>query len=354
MTENNTWSVSVGRWMGIPVRAHLFLLLSLAAIIGIELTLSGSTVQVGVGTGIVTVLILMFSILIHEMGHIFTVTNLGGHVNNVLLMPWGGNSNYTLPPTSQSRGAVFLAGPFVNGAIFAFGAAMLVQSQNAELTQLTNPFRPQEFEFSQSQISFLKIATWVNFQLMLFNLIPCFPFDGAKIVRSLVNSLNSDLPKLRVESAIMVMGHAVGFTTIGLAMLVRDYSPGPFPFAWVFMMLGGITLLFAAKYSFVEETKSSESDWEDPAEMNYESFYDDSSRFDFSGEHENSAYSQWLTEKQQERLHEELQREQEEDRQADEILKKLHGDGLSSLTEEERSILDRVSARIRRRRQQGV
>ena len=79
-----------------------------------------------------------------------------------------------------------------------------------------------------------------------------------------------------------------------------------------------------------------------------------SSIFDFSDETENSAYSQWLTEKRDERREDQQQVEAEEDRHADEILKKLHGGSLSSLTEEERSILDRVSARIRRRRQQGV
>ncbi len=74
----------------------------------------------------------------------------------------------------------------------------------------------------------------------------------------------------------------------------------------------------------------------------------------FRADHENTAYSQWLTEKQQTRLEEELRREEEEDRLADEILKKLHGDGLASLSDEERNILNRVSARLRRQRQQGV
>ena len=53
-------------------------------------------------------------------------------------------------------------------------------------------------------------------------------------------------------------------------------------------------------------------------------------------------------------LQQELQREEEEDRQADEILKKLHNGGLASLSDDERNILNRVSARLRRQRQQGV
>ncbi len=356
MNETFCWSANAGRWMGIPVRIHLFLILFLTAVIGVELTMSGSSSQVGVGTGIVTVLILMGSILIHELAHVFAIANLGGHVNNIVLMPWGGNSDFDLPVAGQARVTVHLAGPFVNTCIFGLGAIMLVQSANAEFFQLINPFRPAEFDTGEWQASLVKIVTWVNFQLAIVNLIPCFPFDGAAIVRSLINSLNVDLPKLRVESAIMVMGHAVAFTMIGLSWLVRDYSPGPIQPAWLLMLLGGIVLLFAARYSYGEETKITDADWDDAADMDYDSFYDDASFFDFpsESEHENSAYSQWLQEKKESRLQDELRAEEEEDRRADEILRKLHDGGLSSLTKEERSILDRVSARIRRNRQQGV
>jgi Zn-dependent protease len=354
MTDNFSWSANAGRWMGIPVRVHLFLILFVTAIFGIELSLSSSTTQIGVGTGIVTVAIIFVSILIHELAHIFAISNLGGHVNNVVLMPWGGNSDFVVPESKQAQAAIFSAGPFVNAAIFALGATLLLQAGAADWTQLTNPFRPNQFEIGQWHVSLIKIVTWTNFQLLLVNLIPCFPFDGAPVVRSLVSAMNPDLPKMRLESAIMVMGHAVAFTLIGLAWLVRDYSPGPIQPAWLFMLLGGITLLFAARLSFHNETQVNDSAWDDLGESEYDSFYEDSPFFDFPSDHENTAYSQWLTEKQQTRLQEELRREEEEDRQADEILKKLHGDGLASLSEEERNILNRVSARLRRQRQQGV
>lgn len=229
-----------------------------------------------------------------------------------------------------------------------------MQAGNADISQLINPFQPNQFEIGQWQISLVKIVAWTNFQLLLVNLIPCFPFDGAAIVKALVSSMNPDLPKLRLESAIMVMGHAVAFTLIGLSWLVRDYNSGPIQPAWLIMLVGGITLLFAARLSFHNETQISDSEWDDMADADYESIFEENPLFDFPTDHENTAYSQWLTEKQQTRLQEELQREEEEDRLADEILKKLHGDGLSSLSEEERNILNRVSARLRRQRQQGV
>jgi hypothetical protein len=356
MTENFGWSASIGRWLGIPVRVHLLLLLFVSAIIGIEMTFNGQTHVVGIGTGIVTVCLLLASIAIHELAHLFAIANLGGHVNTVVLMPWGGNSDYILPRSSRVRGAIFGAGPFVNGIIFALGATLLMRSGDATFTQLTNPFRPYEFVASNWEISIVQITTWLNFQLMLINLIPCYPFDGASLVRALIGSLNVDLPKSRSESAIMVLGHAVAFTMIGLSLMLQDYHPGPFDSAWILLTLCGITLIFAARYSYLIETAVENDEWNDGPIMGYDSEFAEpmQTTFDFSSGNGDSVYSQWLNEKQDERIQAESAREEDEDRRADEILKKLHYGGISSLSTEERMILDRVSARIRRRREQGV
>lgn len=355
MTESFSWSANAGRWMGIPVRVHMFLLLFIAAIVAVELNLNSNATRVGVGTSVVTIVALLVSIAIHELAHLFTIANLGGHVNRVVLMPWGGNSDLVLPTNSRVKNVIYLAGPFVNGVIFLMGATLLVQNGHSDLSALMNPFKPFGFDLFEWQVSIAKIVTWVNFQLLVVNLIPCFPFDGANLVRSTITGLNYGLPKARIESAVMVLGHAVAFTMIGLSLLLRDYHFGPVDYAWTSLLLGGIVLVFAARYSFDEQTKITVEDWEDEPDSEYESFFDDSNQsgFDFSME-QDSVYSQWLVEKQEERLQLELQREEEEDRLADDILKKLHGDGISSLSPEERLLLDRVSARIRRRRQQGV
>ena len=95
-----------------------------------------------------------------------------------------------------------------------------------------------------------------------------------------------------------------------------------------------------------------EDHWDEADEVEYDALYGDSNFFDFADEEH--TYSQWLTEKQEEREREEREIETREAKVADEILKKLHRDGIESLSEEEKGILNRVSARIRRRRQQGV
>jgi Zn-dependent protease len=354
MSDNFSWSTNVGRWMGIPIRVHLLLLLLIAVVFGAEWNAGSGNVNFLTGTAMVTVLVLLASIVLHEWAHVFATSSLGGHANSLVLQPWGGNSDLVLPPSGYARAVVYLAGPFVNCIVFLFGTALLVQSEHSTLVQLINPFEPHWLNTSQWQVSITEIVTWVNFQLMLINLIPCYPFDGAGVVRSLIATMNVDLPKFRVESAIRLIGNAVAFTLIGMAWVFRNYEAGPIQPTWLLFLLIGITLLYSAKHSFRLETELPDADWDDAEDMDYDSMYNESSFFDFADDSENDAYSQWLQEKQEQRRETEARKEEEEDRRADEILKKLHGDSLSSLTEEERLILQRVSARIRRRRQQGV
>lgn len=354
MSDNFTWSTNFGRWKGIPVRVHLLLFLLIATAFGMEWNGSSGNTNLFIGTAMVTVLVLIASIVLHEAAHVFALHNLGGHVNSVVLMPWGGNSEFILPPTGQARAIVYLAGPFVNGVVFLFGTALLVQSDHSTLANLINPFDPHRFDPSKWRFSFTEIVTWVNFQLMLINLIPCFPFDGAGVVRSWIAAMNFDLPKLRVESAIKLIGNAVAFAFFGLAWFIGDLPHGPIHPTWIVFLLLAITLLFSSNYSMHVETREEEGEWDDIEDMDYDSVYSESSFFDFSNDTENTAYSQWLQEKQEARREIETRKDEEEDLRADEILKKLHNGGIKSLTDEERSILDRVSARLRRRRETGV
>ncbi|MFT5302003.1 MAG: Zn-dependent protease [Mariniblastus sp.] len=357
MANNFSWSMSIGRCGGTPVRVHLLLFLFVATIFG------SSSLTDPYLTALVTTIVLLVSIVAHEFAHVFALRNLGGHVDTLVLLPWGGNSRFVMPETSRSKAIVHLAGPFVNGAIFLFCTALLIRPDSSGLWwdqcwKLIAPLGPHSIEGGGEFVSFIKIVAWVNFQLLIVNLIPCFPFDGAGAVRAWIGSLNADLPKYRVESAIKLIGDASAFVFVGLAWFVKDTDAGPVEPTWLLFLIVGITLLFASRYSMNRELEAHELDWDDVGDMDYGSLHDEPSFLDFSDSNEESAYSQWLQEKQEARREVEMQvdlvQDEDEDQQADEILKKLHLGGISAITHEERTILDRVSARIRRRRQQGV
>ncbi len=342
MTDSFYWSASAGRWVGVPVRVHILLFLFLALIFGIEWNYASS--RHVVGTALVTSIVLVFSLVLHELAHIFALTNLGGHVNSIVLTPWGGNSDFELPATSRDRVIVHLAGPFVNGIVAALGSILLLQSNEASLFQLFNSFGPFSFDITPSwEFSLVKIVTWVNIQLLIVNLLPCFPFDFVNVFREMVRWINPTAPRVKTETSIMVIGHAVAFTMIGFAWLFRNIDAGPIRPVWLILLVSGITLLFSTRYAFYCATAHADEDWDNLDDLSYESLYGEASFFEFP-EDQSSGYSQWLSEKQEARKREEARIEKEEDRRADEILKRLHLGGIDSISEEDRQILNRVSA----------
>ena len=348
MSDKISWSASVGRWMGIPVRIHVLLFLFIALVFAIQTNFTDRHLM---GTAIVTSLCLVFCIIIHELAHVFALTNLGGLVNNIVLTPWGGSSDFSLPEDSKGQLAVHLAGPFFNGCLFALGATLLLQTDNATLKELTNPFHPIAFKMGQE--SLIKIFTWINFQLMIINLIPCFPFDGAGTMRTIVNRITSEASFVRRESTLLVIGQATGLTMILLAWLLIGYDRDPIRPVWFLFLSIGIALMFAARYSYNQQMAIADELWDETDELEYDSIYSDNSFFELQDD-DQSTYSQWLIEKQEERERMEREHEQREELRADDILKKLHRDGIESLTEEEKGILNRVSARLRQRRQSEV
>lgn len=359
LESSYSWSTGIGRWMGLNIRIHAALVIVSVLAIAIEINSGRMGLNILPGTAIATVFIAWISILLHEFTHIFVLNSLGGRTTEVTLMPWGGGTEIVpegTPPAN--RAIIYLGGPTFNLTMFLMGGFLLTQTGHASWGELMNLFRPIEFEFENAQISIIKIAAWINFQLGILNLIPCYPFDGGQLIRALATSIAMDSSKIRVESTIMLIGTAVGLTSIGFSFFVWEQGLGPGGSGWIFLLVGGIMLLYFARHSFYQELSSPET-WGENNSVdqlvqitNEESLY---SNFDFTDDSENAIYSQWLKEKQEERLQELAREEEEEDRLADAILAKLHDSGIVSLTKDERELLDRVSARIRkRRRQQGV
>lgn len=355
MANLHSWSMGAGRWLGVPVRIHILLILFVVALFGAEWNYQISNTSIFAGTAIVTTLVLITSLLLHETAHIFASTNLGGRIDSITLLPWGGNNDTLVPMRAHARAIVFLAGPFANFVIFLLGTTLLVQTDHSSIANLINPLAPHRFNPSEWQISLTEIVIWVNFQLAFINLLPCYPLDGVEIVRAWISSFNPGASKFRVESAIRLIGNAVAFAFIGFAWFFRDIQTGPIQPTWLLFLLTGITLLFSSNNAMQLALRKTPETTPPPHQTKgNENLNAVESFLEFPANEDDSAYSQWLSEKQEARQENEFRKEQEEDEKADQILEKLHYGGIASLNEEEKLILDRVSERIRRRRQQGV
>lgn len=359
MKEVQSWSLGIGRWGNVSLRVHMLVMLAVIIVFGAEWNVGATNINFFSGTAAVTVMALLAALVAHQAANAFGVSCMGAEVREIEFMPWGGNCVSDLDNSDPLAPLAHAAGVFANGMLFLMGFVLLSQ---VDQSTAINPFQPQRFDINSPQISALRIFSWVNFQLMLVNLIPCHPFAGARIVRSVIANFQLPLTKYRTETAIMLIGHAFAFALIGcgIILMVRNYEPGirvvgP---AWGVLLVAGVALFFSARYSMIVETSESDELWDDREPKEFDFMYDTISSAGTKQEddRESLAYSQWLSEKQEERRRFDLDREFEEDSWADRVLEKLHANGgdLECLTAPERGVLNRFSERVRRRREQGV
>jgi Zn-dependent protease len=130
--------------------------------------------QSGVSTAIY-VLALFASVLAHELGHALVARHYGIGTIEIVMFPIGGVSRPERAPKAKEELWIALAGPTVNLLI---GVALLawVAAQHGfiALEQLREPTDANLAE----RIALGNLVLWV------FNLLPAYPMDGGRILRS--------------------------------------------------------------------------------------------------------------------------------------------------------------------------
>ena len=146
-------SFRVGTLFGFPIRLHLSFLLLLLAV----WFWSGGL------AGVLLVLIVACSVLVHELGHALVARHLGVPVAGIGLHVFGGAAQMVgLPRRPGDEIAIAAAGPAVSFALAGLGHGMAL---------LTG-------------VRLLGLCGWVNLVLAVFNLLPAFPSDGGRILRA--------------------------------------------------------------------------------------------------------------------------------------------------------------------------
>ena len=179
-------SYSIGRLFGIPIRAHVTLVIFLALLAlsnalaaGWQGMLYGLVYAVGLFTGVV----------LHEIGHSLVARAKVGRILEILLLPIGGMAKLSaMPKRPADEIQIALAGPAVSLALGILGWWWL-----APLAGRIDPHL-------QLVIAELSLT---NFLLFLFNLIPSFPMDGGRVFRAV---LTPHLGRLRATQLAAKVG----------------------------------------------------------------------------------------------------------------------------------------------------
>lgn len=164
----------------------------------------------------ITLLLILFflgSVALHELGHTLVAQRYHMRVRDITLTPIGGVARLegdVHDPHHEIR--IALAGPYVSLLLSGLGYAGF---QLAILLQ-------------QPQLAvFLYVIFWLNLLLFGFNLIPCFPMDGGRVLRGWLAQRRGMLEATRVAASlgkgISIFFMFYGFTTGHTNLLIIGF-----------------------------------------------------------------------------------------------------------------------------------
>ena len=293
--------------------------------------------------GLLLLAVWFVSVLLHEAGHAATMSRLGGMSDEVVLTPLGGVSepDYQLEP--QREVVTALAGPIASLAAWIGCTALLFAMGESGTAGLLNPFYPRDLTGGTLLVEGLKMGVWVNWILLLVNLLPACPFDGGRALQAVLN------PAIGQRRAATVVSRATLTTSAMLAVFALLLPGGS-----EFMVPAWLPLSLLALYVFFHVQSEEEIAEEDTDEGLFgydfsQGYTSLEQKIDAPRPSRPGPIRRWLERRRQQR--ESMRRivEREEEQRVDAILQQLHEQGPQSISSEDQALLNRVAARYRAR-----
>ncbi len=228
------WSWKIGRLAGINVYMHWTFLL-LIGFIGYVYLARGATWGAA-ALGIGFILALFGCVILHELGHALMARRFGVPTRDITLLPIGGIARMQRMPEHPGQELlVAIAGPAVNVVIFAILALVL-----AATGQLATAAPTDLLEIGRG--NFLANLMWVNFALVVFNMLPAFPMDGGRVLRAVL-AFFLDYTTATAVAATVGQGMAILFGLAGLGLI------GPFAFNPILLLIALFVFMGASAES---------------------------------------------------------------------------------------------------------
>lgn len=165
--------------------------------------------QVGLQLGMVA--IVFGCVVLHEFGHALTARRFGVGTRDITLLPIGGVASLErMPEEPRHEFWITVAGPAVNLVIALI--AIIVMA----VLGLTSFFTDLFLGGASMWTNALLFLAGINIWLFLFNLIPAFPMDGGRILRSV---LAMRMPRERATRIAAGLGRGVAIMGIGYGLM---------------------------------------------------------------------------------------------------------------------------------------
>jgi CBS domain-containing protein/Zn-dependent protease len=205
------WSIPLGRWMGVEIRIHTFFVM-LAVVCLIFADVIGAIAGAGLGLW----LLIAAAVAVRETARLITAACLGLRLRTVLLLPIGGLFAYANPESqelaSNGRAQYILAaaGPAANLATALVLAAM-VTGASGSFPLFGMPL--------VTPLELIRSAVWLQAFLGLLHLLPAYPLDAGRLLRSSLARTHGPTPASR---ALMGLGQLLALGAIFVGFFLRD------------------------------------------------------------------------------------------------------------------------------------
>src|ERR687895_546338 len=228
----------VGRIAGIEVRIDsswvvIALLITYSMYLRLSVLYPELSGGGAVGLAVVSAVLFFGSVLVHELAHALAAQARGIRVQDITLFLFRGATRAKVD--SRGPGDEFLiavVGPLTSGLLAALFGIVAGLGRDVLSTPLAGTFG---------------YLAWTNLVLATFNLVPGFPLDGGRLLRSALWKATGSL--LRATRIASIGGQIVGWALIGggaLSLIYGVLSSG------IWLALIGWFLVQAARASYQE------------------------------------------------------------------------------------------------------
>ncbi len=171
-----------------------------------------------IAMGVIAALLFFLSVLLHELAHSLVAKSQGIPVNSITLFLFGGVSNIRDEPKSPGNEFwMAILGP-VTSLVIGFG--LLLLSGIGLNPQNLQSIDPMDFlgELNAARTLTIWLGS-INILLGIFNLIPGYPLDGGRVLRSIFWAISKNLRKATRWASFVGQAIAWALIVSGIAMV---------------------------------------------------------------------------------------------------------------------------------------
>jgi len=383
--EMHYWSVPIGTWSGVPIRLHLGVVLLVIFLLGLQSGSLGGVAETDdassrqiTAAGTVTVFLLGLSYFAHTWAQLYSLARPAQSVRTICLFPWGAAFQWYPNVPAEYRYQLYVVGLLANLGLLVVAWLVLAAwfaPTSAALWLSVHPWFPQLPVWAHLEQTALMTFVWMNATLLFWRLIPVAPLDMAYLLEHWSDSRMADVSKMQRLSVLFLVAAGASILVLVGGYMIQPQVGGLALSSGIGPLIAGVVLMFAARRYFLleinryilnenEARARSRNAAGGPRTLGDLAFTQDGDHAGaFAGDQPmadeeswevdpfDSVIEEWMDEHRASRQQAREDQAQAEEAMLDDLLLKVSGQGIQSLTDQEREILNRVSQLYRRRRE---